>query len=991
MSPPWSNPPLWHAINVHLPLALGLLGVPLACAVAILRGRRGALRWGAVAFYVALVASAWFTTLTGEKAEEQLPSVLPAGAWEQVNHHEWMARKVWLLATATALMLALSSLPRRWARQTFATLAVVASVTTATWVILTGHSGGVAVYQYGLGTAAMREPAVARTPEPVRDLAASPARSVSYARDVKPLLVARCVECHAGSEPKGQLDLTDISSMTRGGRKGGSGIVPGNPDASSIVLYVLGAREPRMPKGRDALSAEEVETLRAWIAAGAPDDSAAPAAHAAHASTEATEVTEATEARLASRAPSSWDAPVNWNASENATLRRFLRLQQLPPAPAPPKLDAPVNNPIDAFIIDKWKSAPKGAEPQLCDDATFVRRVYLDVIGMIPTADEAHRFCADPSPDKREKLVDALLARDQDYAAHWVPFWEDAMCSNGEHQGGVGTHGNYRKWIFDSFVANKPYDTMVLELLDPSMPNHPPRYVLNDSHMRTIQSASNTAQVFLGTAMKCASCHSHFENPEWPQARAVAYAGFFAAKDVELVRCERPSGQFIPTRFMFEVPGAPGDVPAEQKARLQRVAQLITDPANPRFARTIVNRLWKRYLGLGLSEPIDDTRDDCAASHPELLAWLADDFMRSGYDLKHTIRLILTSRTYQLRYDPQLQDNLDGTKPTEPRYFRSPALRRLTAEQLLDSIAVAGGRRLTVAKRAYNNDESTPLTRSLGRPATRNEVSTQRPDDTAVVQALELLNGEEYHKRIYAAGGFVEAMRSVADPGDLVRQLYWAVLSRAPTAAEVEAGAAFVRAASPESASPPSEEVWIDDEPPAGATADGSWHWAGQPEQPVFSGAKSHTLGDEPAEHAQHKVIGTAFKVAPGDVLYAHVYIDPERPPRQLLLQWHAKDVEKDKAWDHRASWGQHVLPWEPRASMGGLPPPGAWVRLEIPAHTVGFTWETTVDGISFDQVGGVVYWDKVGIVRKPPVHARETIGDMLWALLSGSEFHYVK
>ena len=164
-----------------------------------------------------------------------------------------------------------------------------------------------------------------------------------------------------------------------------------------------------------------------------------------------------------------------------------------------------------------------------------------------------------------------------------------------------------------------------------------------------------------------------------------------------------------------------------------------------------------------------------------------------------------------------------------------------------------------------------------------------------------------------------------------------------------------------------------------------------QPQQPVFSGAKSHTLGDEPPAHAQHKVMGTTFTVSPGDVLYAHVYIDPKRPPRQLMLQWHAKDAEKEKAWDHRASWGEDVLPWQPRASMGAPPAAGEWARLEIPAHVLGFNAETTVDGISFDQVGGVVYWDKIGVVRRPAFRSPETVGDMLWALLSGPEFHYVK
>ena len=126
--------------------------------------------------------------------------------------------------------------------------------------------------------------------------------------------------------------------------------------------------------------------------------------------------------------------------------------------------------------------------------------------------------------------------------------------------------------------------------------------------------------------------------------------------------------------FPFELPGAAADVPADLPGRLHLVAQSITDPANPRFARSIVNRLWKRYLGLGLFEPVDDFRLDVPPSHPELLDWLAHDFVAHGCDLKHTIRLILTSRTYQLRYDPRLEDHFDIGQKDQPRYFRSPAL-----------------------------------------------------------------------------------------------------------------------------------------------------------------------------------------------------------------------------------------------------------------------------------------------------------------------------
>ena len=173
--------------------------------------------------------------------------------------------------------------------------------------------------------------------------------------------------------------------------------------------------------------------------------------------------------------------------------------------------------------------------------------------------------------------------------------------------------------------------------------------------------------------MKCASCHNHFLNKEWPQARVLAFGGMFATNDLESIRCEKKSGQFVAAKFPFELPDVPEEVPKEYEQRLHRVTQLLVDPTNPRFAKTMVNRLWKRYIGIGLFAPADDFRLDQPASHPELLEWLADDFIRSGYDLKHTIRLILTSRTYQLKYDPALEDHFDVAKPTVARYYRSPS------------------------------------------------------------------------------------------------------------------------------------------------------------------------------------------------------------------------------------------------------------------------------------------------------------------------------
>jgi hypothetical protein len=755
-----------------------------------------------------------------------------------------------------------------------------------------------------------------------------------------------------------------------------------------------------MPKGSDPMPAEEIALVEQWIAQGALDDSgtSVPTEAATPAIAEGAPSPATAPTTQASIAPfDAFDPPVKWDPRELVAIRRYLRLQHLPAAPAVPAVETPeatpVNNEIDKFIVARWKgvSGPSaGAKPELCDDATFVRRVYLDVIGMIPPAEAAQQFVADKAPDKRAKLIDALLARDVEYAANWVPFWEDALTSNGNHQGGVGTHGNYRDWVFQSFRTNKPYDAMVTELLDPTMPGHPGRYILNDNHQRTIQSASDTAQVFLGTAIKCASCHSHFENNEWPQARAVAFAGFFADKDLELIRCEKKTGQFIPTNFMFEIPGAPAAIPEDPAQRQRRVAQLITDPANPRFARTIVNRLWKRYLGLGLFEPQDDYREDIPASHPELLEWLANDFVKSGYDVKHTIRLILNSRTYQLKYDPALEDKFDLDKPAAPRYYRSPSLRRLTAEQLLDSIAVVVSQsELRNEERLYTDDASTELTRALGRPATRNEVSTQRPDDTAVVQTLQLMNGTEYHERIYKTD--LVATLSVLEKGpELINQAYWSALARAPTEQELAASIAFLSTAPPPPTTAPVELGWIDDALPGGSKPV-KWKWVYAGDKEPFAGRASHTMAggkpkpDEPA-HQQHLFIGGKLRVNPTDTLFAHVFIDPADPPKELMIQWHGGGN-----WNRRAGWGEDLIQFTPRNKIGPLPKAGEWVRLEVPAAAVGITAPIAIDGMAFDQWGGTVHWDKAGVVKGPAANHPETIGDLIWALLSTPEFQYIK
>jgi hypothetical protein len=705
---------------------------------------------------------------------------------------------------------------------------------------------------------------------------------------------------------------------------------------------------------------------------------------------------------------------------ERFRLRRELRLMLLPDPPDVPDVPNPesAKNEIDRFILDSWRSARLSeAEnpPHACDDATYLRRVYLDLIGRIPTIEEADRFLSDRRNDKRDQLVDELLAQDQDYADHWTPWWEDALGSSITFgvNAGMATRGNYTQWINDAFRDNRPFDLFAAQLLDPSLPGHKPaevgsdngrpvriHYILNETHTDTLQTAAGVAQVFMGTAMKCASCHNHFENSEWPQKRFLSFASMFSAHDLEMIRCERRTGEVAEAMFPFDIPGVPRDMPESENARFGRIAQFLVDPLNERFAKSIVNRLWKRYMGLGLIEPADDYRADFTPSHPELLEWLAQDFMRSGYDLKHTIRLIVTSRTYQLEYDPALADEFDVADPGAPRYFRSPALRRLTAEQLLDSVRTAMHQRLEPAERAFRMVTSTGLSRALGKPAVRNDIATQRSDEPAVLQALELLNGEEY-QRITRGGRLVGDVVASAALQDAAEALYRAVLSRLPREDEMQAIASYLApnwdAEAGESEA--REIVWIDDEFPAGAIPTASWSWIDNESKPfAHSGTRTHAQSGSSEPRAQHFVLGAsdAMPVGENDLLFVEVFLHAGNPPREIMVQWN-DGGPNDGGWPHRAFWGADEIPFgqvgtDSRRRLGDLPPRGQWVRLEIPAREIGLGVSAPhVVGMSFDQAGGLVWWDRAGVIQRPVSPAVADIHDVLWALFTSPEFQYVR
>jgi hypothetical protein len=476
-------------------------------------------------------------------------------------------------------------------------------------------------------------------------------------------------------------------------------------------------------------------------------------------------------------------------AWEGFRARQRAELAQLPKPPQPP---AGPGSEVDRFLAADW-SACGFKPPPVVDDRTFARRVYLDVVGLLPTPGQVERFERDPGPDKRARLVDALLADRQGYAEHWMSFWNDLL-RNDEQTNIDGLRKPITAWLYASLLENKPLDRFAAELLDPG-PGGPEGYLkgvnwrgrVNASQTPPVQAAQNVSQVFQGSLLKCASCHDSFVN-RWKLHEAYGFASFFAAEDLEMHRCDKGTGKKVAPKFLF--PGL-GEVPAgaDLATRRRAVASMVTRPKNPRFARTLVNRLWKRLLGRGLVEPADDFDNQPAL--PPLLDWLAHDFMKADCDAKHTLRLILLSRVYQLPVAGEVPKK--GKKPAP---VRGPVERRLTSEQYLDAVAEVTGywppADVMAVKvdnprvRAWRHRKPDTLETALGRP-NREQVCTERNQESTVLQALELVNGPVLAGRLREGAKALLASEwgRKEDPAEVVRGLYLRALGRGPTGEEV--------------------------------------------------------------------------------------------------------------------------------------------------------------------------------------------------------------
>jgi len=393
------------------------------------------------------------------------------------------------------------------------------------------------------------------------------------------------------------------------------------------------------------------------------------------------------------------------------------------------KIDSmPSYNAVDDFINRKLSKAGRKPMP-LTDGWQFLRRVALDTIGVVPSPDHMAAFQGDKNPGRRARAIDRLLKDDLGWADHWTSYWQDVLAENPNIlKPMLNNTGPFRFWIHESLQDNKPMDRFVTELVMMEGSKYhggPAGFAMatqNDVPMAA--KAQVLAQAFLGRQMKCARCHDapfhDFNQKDLFGIAAMLQQTPLAVPKTSSVpplpdgrkprvEVSLKPGSKVPPAWPF---AKPLSEPMHTNTRAQLAAR-ITDPTDGRFAKVTVNRVWKRYLGWGLVEPVDDW-SEAEPSHPELLEWLARQFIESGYDLKHVARLILNSHTYQRQIDTA------AIKPGDPdtRLFAGPARRRLTAEQIVDSLFAVSGKAMGVELLTLDVDGRRPVTTflNLGSP-----------------------------------------------------------------------------------------------------------------------------------------------------------------------------------------------------------------------------------------------------------------------------------
>ncbi len=709
------------------------------------------------------------------------------------------------------------------------------------------------------------------------DESAVPA-AISFELDVMPILSARGCNtgpCHGKARGQNGFQLSllgfdsdfDFAAITKEAR--GRRVFPAAPNKSLLLQKPAG----ELPHGggkRLDTGGREYDVIRRWIELGMPrrvanepalervsvqpaersmtNDATQPLAVAAHYSDGSTrDVTGLATYQSSESAIVAVDANglIKTGAlpGEAAIMARYMGKIAVSNVAIPLKGKVPAEfyaalprfNFIDGLVWDKLERL--GITPsEPAGNATFLRRAYLDVIGRLPTADEVREFLADPSGDKRARLLDRLLDRPE-YADFWANKWADLLRPN-PYRVGIKAVRSLDQFLRDSFRQNKPYDQFAREIVTAqgSTWRNGAATVFRDRR-EPAELTTIVSQLFLGVRLECAKCHHHpFEI--WSQDDFYSFAAFFARVGfkgtglsppisggeeivytagtgsvkhplTDKVLEPRPLGGEVLASAAESAAAAPNSAPAagENSGRRRRrpsgpaadpendpresLAAWMTADDNPYFAKVIVNRVWADLMGRGLVEPVDDLRGTNPASNPELLDELANEFRRQGYDPKKLLKSIMSSHVYGLSSTPNERNIFDTRNYS--RHYRQ----RLRAEVLLDAAcditdvaesfdAMPAGSR---AMELWTHRSESLFLDSFGRPDPNQDPPCERTSDTTVVQALHLMNSPRLNSKVTADTGRAATLASSdRTPEKTVEELYLLVYARQPTEDELKIG-----------------------------------------------------------------------------------------------------------------------------------------------------------------------------------------------------------
>jgi hypothetical protein len=623
--------------------------------------------------------------------------------------------------------------------------------------------------------------------------------------------------CHGKAEGQGGFKLSvfgsdpeaDFNALTKEGR--GRRTLPSAPDAS-LILRKGSGRVPHGGGTKLPYDGEDYRTLRAWIAAGMPFGSP-DAPHVVSLRVEPAErvMSQKAEQQLKvtarysdgsekdvtrhARFQSNTDHVASVSAAgmvnthdvpgEAAVMAAYLGevglFRVMVPRPGEPvKNTLPQFNFIDKLVdakLAKLNVAPSG----LCDDADFLRRIFLDLTGTLPTVEEARKFLADTAKDKRAKLVESLLDRPE-FADLWAMRWSDLLRVDRQPLGHQRAY-LYYKWIRSSIADNKPFDQFARELVTAEGPASEVGPVNFFKVMtKPGETAGTISQVFLGVRIACAECHHHpFDR--WKQSDYYGMTAFFATTTTNHPRTGKP---VFAHALGTDMPDA--DPKGDRRLPL---ADWMTKPDNPYFARNIANRTWAWLLGRGLVEPVDDVRATNPPSNPELLDALAKIVVDNKYDVRKLIVLITSSRTYQTSSAP------NATNEKDEQNFSRAYFKRPDAEVLLDMLCQAtgvpekfqGSPGITRAVQLWDSKARSDFLKLFGRPNRVTACECERTKEPSVSQVLNLLNSPDIQAKLtHEAGTVARLVRDVKDDAKLVDELYLGFFARFPTADEKEVG-----------------------------------------------------------------------------------------------------------------------------------------------------------------------------------------------------------